>query len=53
MREQMIELLSAMMQNNMNNRITLELASGLLTTFNQQWMEIEAKQKTLPPTAES
>jgi len=52
-REQMIELLAAMMQNNMGNKISLELASGILTSFNQQWMAIEEKQKSSPETAES
>lgn len=53
MREELIELLASMMQNNMGNKITLELASGVLTTFNQQWMAMEEKQKSLPQKAES
>jgi hypothetical protein len=53
MREEMIELLAAMMQNNMGNKITLELASGILTTFNQQWMALEEKQKSSHTTPES
>jgi hypothetical protein len=53
MREEMIELLAAMMQNNMGNKITLELASGILTTFNQQWMALEDKQKSSHTTPES
>jgi hypothetical protein len=53
MREEMIELLAAMMQNNMGNKITLELASGILTTFNQQWMALEDKQKSSHTSSES
>jgi hypothetical protein len=53
MREEMIELLAAMMQNNMGNKITLELASGILTTFNQQWLALEEKQKSSHTTPES
>ena len=53
MREEMIELLAAMMQNNMGNKITLELASGILTTFNQQWIALEEKQKSSHTTPES
>jgi len=53
MREEMIELLAAMMQNNMGNKITLELASGILTTFNQQWMALEEKQKSSHTMPES
>jgi hypothetical protein len=53
MREQLIELLAGMMQNNMGNKISLELASGILTSFNQQWMAMEEKEKSLPQKAES
>jgi hypothetical protein len=53
MREQMIELLAAMMQNNMGNKISLELASGILTSFNQQWMAAEEKENSSPDKAES
>jgi hypothetical protein len=53
MREQLIELLATMMQNNMGNKISLELASGILTSFNQQWMAMEEKQKSSPPDTES
>lgn len=53
MREDLIELLAAMMQNNMGNKITLELASGMLTAFNQQWMTMEEKQKSSHTSAES
>jgi hypothetical protein len=53
MREQMIELLATMMQNNMGNKISLELASGILTSFNQQWMAMEEKQKSSHTPAES
>ena len=38
---------------NMGNKITLELASGMLTTFNQQWMALEEKQKSSHTTPES
>ena len=53
MREDLIEILAAMMQNNMGNKITLELASGILTTFNQQWIAMEEKQKSSHTTPES
>jgi hypothetical protein len=53
MREDLIEILAAMMQNNMGNKITLELASGILTTFNQQWIALEEKQKSSHTTPES
>jgi hypothetical protein len=53
MREDLIEILAAMMQNNMGNKLTLELASGILTTFNQQWMALEEKQKSSHTTPES
>lgn len=53
MREELIELLAAMMQNNMGNKLTLELASGMLTSFNQQWMAAEEKQKSSHTPAES
>jgi len=53
MRENLIELLATMLQNNMGNKITLELASGMLTTFNQQWMALEEKQKSSHTTPES
>lgn len=53
MREDLIELLAAMMQNNMGNKITLELASGILTAFNQQWMAIEEKQNSSHAKTES
>jgi DNA repair protein RadC len=53
MRENLIELLATMLQNNMGNKITVELASGLLTTFNQQWVAMEEKQKSSHTTPES
>jgi hypothetical protein len=53
MRNDLIELLAAMMQNNMGNKITVELASGLLTAFNQQWVAMEEKEKSLPPDVKS
>jgi hypothetical protein len=53
MRNEILDLLAAMMQNNMGNKITLELASGILTTFNQQWIAMEEKQKSLPPDVKS
>lgn len=53
MREELIELMAAMMQNNMGNKLTLELASGMLTTFNQQWMALEEKQKSSHTTPEN
>ena len=53
MREQMIELMATMMQNNMGNKLTLELASGMLTTFNQQWVALEEKQKSSHTEPES
>jgi hypothetical protein len=53
MRNELIEFLANMMQNNMGNRITLELASGLLTTFNQQWLALEEKQKSSHAETES
>jgi hypothetical protein len=53
MREDLIEILATMMQNNMGNKITLELASGILTTFNQQWLALEEKQKSSHTTPES
>jgi len=53
MRKELIDLLATMMQNNMGSKITLELASGILTTFNQQWIAMEEKQKSLPQKAES
>lgn len=53
MREAMIEVLATMMQNNMGNKITVELATGLLTTLNQQWTAVEEKQKSSPQKAES
>ena len=53
MREELIELMAAMMQNNMGNKLTLELASGILTTFNQQWMALEEKQKSSHTEPES
>lgn len=53
MREKMIELLASMLQNNMGNKLSLELASGLLTSFNQQWMAEEEKQNSSPEKGES
>jgi hypothetical protein len=53
MRNELIEILANMMQNNMGNRITLELASGMLTTFNQQWLALEEKQKSSHAEPES
>jgi hypothetical protein len=53
MRKELIELLAAMMQNNIGNKITLELASGLLTAFNQQWIAMEDKQKSSHTEPES
>jgi len=53
MRNELIELLAAMMQNNIGNKLTLELASGILTTFNQQWVAMEEKEKSLPPDVKS
>lgn len=53
MREQLLDMLANMMQNNMGNKLTLELASGILTTFNQQWMAMEEKQKSSHTSAES
>ena len=53
MRNELVEILANMMQNNMGNRITLELASGMLTAFNQQWMALEEKQKSSHTTPES
>lgn len=53
MREKMIELLASMMQNNMGNKLSLELASGILTSFNQQWVAEEEKQNSLPDKDEN
>ena len=53
MRNELIELLAAMMQNNIGNKLTLELASGILTAFNQQWVAAEEKEKSSHTSAES
>ena len=53
MRKELVELLATMMQNNIGNKITLELASGLLTAFNQQWIAMEDKQKSSHTEPES
>lgn len=42
-REQVIQLLSQLLQDNMGNRITPALATGLATLVNQEMLKHEAQ----------
>ena len=43
MREQVIALLGQILQNNVGNRLTEELATGIATTVNHHLMQVEVK----------
>ena len=43
MREQVIALLGQILQNNVGNRLTEELANGIATTMNHYLTQVEAK----------
>lgn len=43
MREQAIALLGQILQNNIGNRLTEEMATGIATTLNHHWMQVEVK----------
>lgn len=43
MREQIIALLGQILQNNIGNRLTEELATGIATTLNHHLMQVEAQ----------
>ena len=43
MRERIINTLAQMLQSNIGNRLTNELATGIATTLNQMLLEAEAQ----------
>lgn len=43
MREQVIALLGQILQNNIGNRLTEELATGIATTVNHHLMQVGAQ----------
>lgn len=43
MREQAIALLGQILQNNIGNRLTEEMATGIATTLNHHLMQVEVK----------
>ncbi len=43
MREQVIALLGQILQNNIGNRLTEEMATGIATTLNHHLMQVEVK----------
>ena len=43
MREQVIALLGQILQNNIDNRLTEELATGIATTLNHHLMLVDAR----------
>ena len=43
MREQIIALLGQILQNNIGNRLTEEMATGIATTLNHHLMQVEVK----------
>ena len=48
MREQVIALLGQILQNNVGNRLTEELATGIATTLNHHWAQGEAQAAANP-----
>ena len=45
MREQAIALLGQILQNNIGNRLTEEMATGIATTLNHHLMQVAADQR--------
>ena len=43
MREQVIALLGQILQNNIGNRLTEEMATGIATTLNHHLMQVDVK----------
>ena len=43
MREQAIALLGQILQNNIGNRLTEEMATGIATTLNHHLMQVDAQ----------
>lgn len=43
MREQAIALLGQILQNNIGNRLTGEMATGIATTLNHHLMQVDGK----------
>lgn len=43
MREQAIALLGQILQNNIGNRLTEEMATGIATTLNHHLMQVDVK----------
>ena len=43
MREHLVDILSQMLANNVGQKLTPELATGIATTFNQAALQLEAK----------
>lgn len=41
MREQVMQMLAQVLANNIGNKLTLEMANGIATTFNQAWTQLE------------
>ena len=43
MRESLVNILSQMLSNNLGQRLTPELATGIANTFNQAAIQLEAQ----------
>ena len=51
MREQIIALLGQLLQNNLGNRLTEELATGIATSLNHHLLQAEARAPEKPSEA--
>jgi len=53
MRQHIIDLLGQVLHNNIGNRLTAELATGIATTLNHALLTHEQNEAPAPPAPES
>lgn len=49
MREQIMQVLATALSDNLGNRLTAELATGIATNINQLWLRLEAEERENQP----
>lgn len=49
MREQIMQVLATALSDNLGNRLTAELATGIATNINQLWLRLEAEEQEKQP----
>lgn len=49
MREQIMQTLAQALSNNIDNKLTAELATGIATNINQLWLRLEAEEQEKQP----